>query len=265
MLNDKLTLVILSCAKFSDIWEGHVKQLERYWGDRGIKTLLVSDGPTEQRFEGIEILTEGGDLSWTERMKLALTHVDTEYFLFTLDDYFLVKPVENQVIEDLLDKMDERSLDYIRLFHQPNSQLKMEGTATLYHADYSRSRYVVNLYAGLWRKSFMEQTLTQPMTVWEYEVSLTDASQKLGARCAMSKGEEFVILDVVRKGKLLHKAARYLKKHDLYHGDRTVIAYREEFRLWLFTTIKGIFPRPLIRWLKRIGSKCGMTFYSGTK
>lgn len=41
MLKDQMTMIILSCDKFSDLWEGHVKLLEENWPDRGDRKSVV--------------------------------------------------------------------------------------------------------------------------------------------------------------------------------------------------------------------------------
>ena len=46
LLKDKLTMVIQTCDKFSDLWEGHFKLLNKNWADRQIDTLLVTDEAT---------------------------------------------------------------------------------------------------------------------------------------------------------------------------------------------------------------------------
>jgi len=100
------------------------------------------------------------------------------------------------------------------------------------------------------------------MDIWLYEVSLTYTAREYGARCAMSDNGEFKTLDVVRKGKLLNKAADYLEKHDLYHGDRERISIKEEKRIYIFTLGKRLLPKKLEEPVKTILRKFGFKFFS---
>ena len=59
MLKEKLTLVINSCDKFSDLWENHIDILNKSWPDREAETLLVTDKDTSASFEGVEIFSAG--------------------------------------------------------------------------------------------------------------------------------------------------------------------------------------------------------------
>ncbi|MBQ7500456.1 MAG: hypothetical protein IJT91_06145 [Clostridia bacterium] len=79
----------------------------------------------------------------------------------------------------------------------------------------------------------------------------------------MTYGKEFVILDVVRKGKLLHKANAYFKKHPgIYEGDRKVISRFTELKIDFMTLLKLIFNQSTIDSLKSFFRRFGVHFYS---
>ena len=105
MFENQMTILIMSCDKFSDLWDGHVQLLEQNWGDRGMKTYLVTDKESDKTFEHVTILSTGEDKEWSERLKCALEQVTTEYVFITLDDYFIIKPVSNEKISNILSIM----------------------------------------------------------------------------------------------------------------------------------------------------------------
>jgi hypothetical protein len=264
MLANKMTMIINTCDKFSDLWDCHMLLLDKNWSNRDFKVILATDCVTERFYRGVEIVSAGEDKQMPQRIAAALKDVETEYILITLDDYFPIYPVDSLKITHILDEMDKLNLDYVRLFKRPNSVKKISNS-DLYEINLWSKKdfhYQVNLYAGIWRKSFLEQTLKNTGNAWEYETTLSKIAREVNARCAMSKGKEFETLDVVRKGQLLHKAARYLKKHGMYDGPRTVISWKEELRIIIFTFIKDIMPQFVIDFGKGILRKRGYTFYS---
>ena len=261
MLKDKLTLLIHTCDKFSDLWEVHVMLLNSNWADRNINTLLVTDKDTTKSYEGIKVISAGEGKELPVRAAAALQHIKTEYVLVTLDDYFLTKKIKTKKIGNLIDVMEKENLDYMSLFNDPNSFDRMRGYKSIYNVKLN-GNYKVNLYPGIWRKSFIEKTIKDSMNAWQYEVSLTRIAREIGAKCALSKGKEFEILDVVRKGEILHKANRYLKKHNLYNGPRKVIKYRDEFKIFVFSTGKKILPQGIANYIKRRLINRGVRFYS---
>ena len=131
MLKNKLTLVIHTCDKFSDLWDGHISLLNKNWSDREIKTLLVTDKQTDRVFDGVDIIAAGDDFELSKRISAMLPYIETEYVLVTLDDYFPVNPIESEKIEALVNAMEKEKLDYIRLFKRPNSKLKIERQLTV--------------------------------------------------------------------------------------------------------------------------------------
>ncbi|MCF8020015.1 MAG: hypothetical protein K9L62_11495 [Vallitaleaceae bacterium] len=261
MLKDKLTLVIHSCEKFSDLWDAHVHLLNQNWGDRNINTLLITDKETSKSFNGITIFPAGDRKELPQRMDSALALIHTEFIFITLDDYFLTNKISSEKIADLVSVMEKENLDYIRIFPIPKGKGKIEGYDSLYNINLNEN-YQVNLYPGLWRKSFVQKTIRESLNAWQYEVSLTKIAREIGAVCAMSKGKEFEILDIVRKGKILNKANRYLKKHHLYNGSREIISLRQELKLDFMFYGKELIPNGITKCIKRFLVKRGHQFYS---
>jgi len=261
LLKDKLTMVIQTCDKFSDLWEGHFKLLNKNWEDRQIETLLVTDEKTDRKFDKVKVFSAGSGLHMPGRMKEAIDEIKTEYVLLTLDDYFPINKIDAHKIYRLIEIMEKENLDYIRLFKGRMKRIKYDGYEELYKVDLNND-YAVNLYRGIWRKDFLAETVKPKMDIWLYEVSLTYTAREYGARCAMSDNGEFKTLDVVRKGKLLNKAADYLEKHDLYHGDRERISIKEEIRIYIFTLGKRLLPKKLEEPVKTILRKFGFKFFS---
>lgn len=267
MLDHKLTLLIHSCDKFSDLWDAHTGLLAANWPDRRCRTVILTDAPTDAYYDDIEIVSAGSGKEITDRIRHLLPMVDTEYVLVTLDDYFPIYPIDTRSIERLVAIMDREGYDYIRLHDRPHGPRFPTSYRGVYRIALE-GHYAVNLYSGLWRKSFIEKTLSRDaLNAWQFEVTLTEMAKKAGGICAMSTGNEFPILDVVRKGYLLRPAARYLRKHDLYHGPRRVMPLSYAARLWVKTWgIRALYKLPFANRVKLLLMDIGMVkSYSGEK
>lgn len=258
---NNLSVVISSCSKFCDLWDIHITLLNKNWPDRPQNTYIVTDDETDSKMEGAEIFSAGSGKEMPERLKEAMDVITTEYVLLTLDDYFVIQRVNNMEIQRLLDFMDEKRVDYIRLYDIPSEREKVQNEKGLYWVDISES-YGVNLYAGIWRKSFLEKTFTGSQNAWNYEVSLDSIARRENAKCAMSKRHEYVILDVVRKGKVLHKANYYLRKHGYDIGTRPLQSYKVEAKLFVIGRGKRILPKPMRKYVKAIMRRFGYKFFS---
>jgi len=172
--------------------------------------------------------------------------------------------VDTQRVRALLQMMKEETVDYVRLFPHPRRATgkQLRNHPGIYEIDTSLV-YSVNLYSGIWRKSLLEKMVGCPQNAWQFEVSLAQKARKNAAFCVVSDNRDFVILDVVRKGKLLRKAARYFRHHPgIYEGDRPVNSWFYEFRLWVQTMISRHVPRCIFRALRALLISWGFHFYS---
>lgn len=260
MLKDRLELLISSCDKYSDLWDLQVYHLNKNWPDRNMRTVIITDCNSKKKYDGIQVFSAGNELEMPQRLKRILDSVATEYVFVSLDDYFLTKKVDNQRIEYILDTMDKYKLDYVRLFSIPKEKKALDKEKKLYWIDLERN-YGVNLYPGIWRKTFLEETVKNSLDAWKYEVSLTAIAKENNRRCVMSRGEDFVFVDVIRKGKLLSKAEKYLSSNGM-SLNREHISKKEEFKLNLMFWTKKNMPRSLQKIIKKTMSLFGMKFIS---
>lgn len=263
-MSKNMTMLILSCDKFSDLWDGHIKLLEQNWSDRDMETFIVTDAPTDKSYPGIRVINAGADVEWSDRLAFALKQVKTDYVFITLDDYFLIKKVDDQSIVDLMSMMEKENIDYIRLFPRPKraTRKELEGYSGINLIDTSCD-YSVNLYSGLWKKVFAESCVRIPLNAWKFEVSLHKRAEEYGANCVVSHRNEFEILDVVRKGKLLHKSAAYFKRHPgIYNGNRETNTWGYEIKLTIQQQVSRHLPWGMHQWVKGVMTKAGMHFYS---
>jgi hypothetical protein len=263
-MTNKLTLLISTCDKFSDLWEIHCRLLEENWPQRNIRTILLTDQTNSFTFPGIEIISIIGSEGIVDRLRYVVNMVSTEYILITLDDYFLVRPVKNEKIKYLLSLMESEHLDYLRLYKYPKSRkiIPINGAKRIKLLSFDK-RYDVNLYPGIWRVSFLKQTLNYPgQDIWGYEVSLTKTAMEKSAKCGWCRENVFPILDVIRKGKFLHKSKRFVKRYGYYTGSRQTISWKEELMLWIMRTVNTYFPDRIRVILKSIMKRRGMKFYS---
>ncbi len=259
MLKNKITCLIFSCDKFSDLWDGQIKLFNENWSDRDFETYIVTDKATDRKIEGIGIISAGEDKEWSERLKYALQFVKTDYVFATLDDYFLIKKVDNRRMEHLVDLMIKDKYDYIRLFKKPTNATgkPLPAEKDLYLID-NNANYSVNLYSGIWSKKFFEFCVSEPKNAWMFEVTLHEQAVKYNARCIVDYRDDYKILDVVRKGKILHSAKRYFEKHPgIYQGDREVQSWTYEFRLWWKIFMQEHTPSFLFKYVRAIYMKFG--------
>lgn len=265
-MESKFSIIISTCDKFSDLWDAHIQLLNKNWADRNVDTFLVTDKPTDRTFENVNVVAAGEATEITERLRAVMPLIKTEYILFTLDDYFLTEKISTKAILEDIEDMKEQEIDYMRLSVLSRKNLKnrkaVEVADKIYLMDNWAREYVVSLYAGLWKKSFMKKTLNEALNAWQYEVALTKMARDMQARCAVSCRKEFPILDVIRKGKVLTKARAYFNKNPIYIGTRETMKRKDEIMLGIRTWLRVWLPLPLFKAAKAVMRHRGYTFFS---
>lgn len=260
------SIIISTCDKYSDLWDAHIQLLNENWSDRKADTFLITDKPTDRTFEGVTVVAAGEGTEITQRLRTVMPLIKTAYILFTLDDYYLTeKIVTENIVKDIKD-MAEYGIDYLNLYGASKKELKnrkaVEVADKFYLIDNWARDYVISLYAGLWKKNFMERTLNETLNAWRYEVALTRMVRENQARCAVSCRNEFPILDVIRKGKVLTKARTYFNNNPIYNGTRETMKRKDELMINVRTWLRVWLPLPLFNAAKAVMRKRGYKFYS---
>lgn len=259
---EKLAILISSCEKFSDLWDTHIELYRKNWPDNIYQTYLVTDKPTTRNYDGVQIIVAEEGLDFPMRIRYALEQIEARYVLLTLDDYFLIKPVDKNNISWFISHMQQENIDYLRLYSRRWTKKRyIRPLDEVIPIDLNK-KYWINLYPAIWSANFLKKTVHENVSPWLYEASLTDTAIQENAKCGYSLAQTFEILDVVRKGKLLHKAERFLIQNKIEVPQRTRISYLTETKLWVMDRIRWHAPKPIFRYLKSIAKKCGMTFYS---
>lgn len=256
------TILIFTCAMFSDLWDNQIQLLNKFWPEHP-PYYLVSD-TLGLYGRGQENRTLCLSKSQSTRLIMALEHCSTEYVFLTLDDYFLKGQVNHERLENIIQTMHAEGIDYCRLYPKfttktPTLQVDNE----LKRISFQRGVYEVNFYPGVWKRESLLAVLAPEETIWEAEVFLSRRfKDKNFIGVAERKMTVYPFVDVVRKGKYLRPAYRFMKKNDLFISDRPLRSRSEDFVLWIQGAVKSCTPRRLRPLAKKLGRKLGMKFYS---
>lgn len=257
-----VSLLISTCDKFSDLWDEHIALLRQHWKGEIWKTYLVTDKQTNREYDGIEIIVAGEDKDFPMRIKYAAEHIDTDYILLTLDDYFIINDVDPIKLNHLVEKAENENISYLKLYdRRMTNPSKYESIEALRKIDLSK-KYAITLYPALWKRKFLLDSVQGDMTPWKYESYLTTFARKEKAKCMFSHTGLFDILDVVRKGKILHKADKYFKCNGIDIGNRPIISRTTEIKLLIMDWISWYAPRRIFLKVKKMAKLLGMKFYS---
>lgn len=258
MLND-FCILISSCDNYSDLWPMHFQLLKEHWKGELPPIYLVTDKKTEFREEGVTVFDFDGNMPI--RLRKACSLIKEKYLLVTLDDYFLIEDIVLPNFEYYLDYIIAQSVDYLLLYDRRFTKKKQFKTCNDISKIDLEEKYAVNLYPAIWNKGFLFNCVDENVSPWEFEPNLSKKALLLDARCCSNIAGSFIILDVIRKGRVLHKANAFFKKNGIDIGNRPLISRKTELKLATMDFVKFHFPKRVVKVLKRIAKKFGMKFY----
>jgi hypothetical protein len=172
------TLLVNSSDGFEDCWEPFFTLLERYWKGLRAPILLNTERKDWRPATGLPVKctrvqpADAPRLTWSECLLRALDQVKTPLVLYMQEDYFLDRPVNEVLIDEVAALMlSEPEIRHVGLTHfgshgpfQPWS-----ADARLWQIG-KRARYRISTQAGLWRVETLRSYIHPDENGWMFEL-----------------------------------------------------------------------------------------------
>ena len=252
------TILINSCYKFSDMWNNIDVLYNRFWVNHPALYIVTDKNDVKKNIDNLLCF----DLEMTNRIIESIKTIKTKYVFFSFDDYYPIKEVNDNAIRELISIMEEQNIDYCRIFDDP--KIKGKKIGELGYSFLSLNRiYEVNFYPSIWKKESLLSVLKENEEIWKAEARITKRAKEQNLKCICVKQKKiFPFIDVVRKGKYLRNAYRYLKKSKLYISDRDIRTIRETIALDTQIFVSNHAPMWLKNRIKNRLRRKGKVFYS---
>src|SRR4051812_38438300 len=113
-----LAVLVLSCDKYSDLWNPFLTFFFKYWPKPSVPVYFCSDTktPEDLRIKGI---APGENKEWSARLLWAIEQIEQPYILLLLDDYFLIRNVNEKKLEECFNIIKETDAAYLRIYPVP--------------------------------------------------------------------------------------------------------------------------------------------------
>jgi hypothetical protein len=208
-----LTMIIMSCEKYSDLWHPCSNLLGKFWDNTEIQRILVTDRNTST-FETVdEIFEAGTDLNWMGRLNKVLLKIKTNYVFLVCEDYFLVSSVNDLDFKSHLELMDKHSLVNLRLIPNPRPTGALVTEECRFYS--GSQQYRIATQAGVWRTDFLKTLTEKDGSIWAFEKHNSDRVDIASARVAGYTTHRFPFIDAVHKGMWEPLAIRFCEVNDV--------------------------------------------------
>ncbi|AFM25488.1 hypothetical protein [Desulfomonile tiedjei] len=162
-----LAVLVVSCDKYSDVWEPYFRLFHKRWPDCPYPVYLGSNF-VDFRFEGVTCIPVGEDRSWTENLHLMLDAVDRSRIILLLEDFFLTKETNTDLVVKMVELAEKLDLGCFRLFPLPPPSKRIPdipGVGEIRKGDDFR----VSTQAGIWSTELLRSLAWPGMTAWQFE------------------------------------------------------------------------------------------------
>lgn len=171
MVYDEVTLLVSSCDKYSTAWFPFFELVIRNWPEHPQKIVLSTE-KLSYTHEGLNIETINEpytNATWSQRLLNSLRLIDTEFIIFSLEDFFLQAPVKQDIIENCLERMKQNSqIACFRLKASDDKNLKKVDDDIFCLAEENVS-YRLDTQFAIWRRQTLMSFIDETESPWEFE------------------------------------------------------------------------------------------------
>ncbi len=231
----KIGLVVLSCDKYSDLWEAFFAMFFKHWPNCPFPVYLLSN---EQDYHHPKVTTVkvGPDLSWSDSVKKCADQVDADYLMLFFDDVFLRKDVDPKKIAMLVQKLEKYEPDYLRFKATTKPDIKIDKEIGAYLED---TLYRTAVFA-IWKKSVLMDVLKSGESAWSLETEGVVRTHKY-KKFYGTYADTFAYWHGVEKGTWDADVVKKLESQGLaIDTNRRRLKTPEEMRRWRLALAKEI-------------------------
>lgn len=270
---NNLAILVLSCDKYSDLWDDFFNLKERFWPDCPYQCYLATDTSDYHR-EGVNLIHFGNIRTWSICARKALEQIQEPYIALFLEDAFIYKKIDTKIVEENLQFMIDHHADYLTMErNRSGRELKPEDEIIphIWRIDKHRN-YGIDTSAAIWKKEFFLKELEKvDCNPWQFEVNYckqAKTAEGLLGRIFFDDRQSFNIspLEVVSMAKLNPDAIKFFHKlgYDIDTTKRETLGYRRLFfintKRWFRNKLLG--NKMLTKIVRGISKLFGVEFFS---
>jgi hypothetical protein len=259
-LNYRVSVVIMSCDGYVDLWEPFFELFNRFWPCCPYQRYLVTDSIDAAHPLGCTLVAGGKNLTWSHRLLNALMQIETDYVLLLVDDLFLHSFVDTDRVDRIFCWGIRNEANCIRMNPQPGPDilLKSGEMKDVLGISIPRTLYRASTVFTFWKKEILAGLLDPQESIWDFEVFGTERSDRLENFYA-SRIPNFPNYNGVIKGLWRPDVIRRLRilgvKPDLTSRRMMTVTEQAVFAFQIFRSFAlRLFPTRSRRVLKRLFS-----------
>lgn len=167
-MND-FTIFVSSCDQYADAWHPFFSLLEKHGGSLCKRPICLCSETKTYTHHSLSIRTfqYRKNSTWSQRIKAALSTIDTEYILFIIDDYFLLDSINENTLQLVLEYLkNNKDVGYLSI---PNKPMSTTTTSTEVAEKIDLTTKRLYLTVSFWKTDYMKRILRKHESIWDFE------------------------------------------------------------------------------------------------
>mgnify|MGYP001261052530 CR=1 FL=1 len=165
-MKDKVSILVLSCDKYKDLWPIFDFFFKKNWENSYLKKYFLSNNEKNVP-KGFKSISVGKDISWSNNLDLALNDIDTPYVFLLLDDAFINNKIDNEKLEKIFSDFEDNKGNYLKFISQPKSPYKTK--SPFFNELPKGSLYRSTAVFAIWKVNVLKKILKSDENAWEFE------------------------------------------------------------------------------------------------
>lgn len=175
MSDNLYSVLVLSCDKYSWLWDPFFKRFNYFWPDKAVKIYILTNYK-KCNHSNITTVAIGEDLNWSENLLKCIDKINEKYIFVTFEDVFLNASVDKNYFEKIKKFIVDNEVEYVNT--KANPLPKSSG----HHKDLTLLKvgmhYRASLANAFWRKDILRDLLRLGESPWEFEHNGSKRSNK---------------------------------------------------------------------------------------
>jgi hypothetical protein len=211
-MHDHFAILVTSCDKYSDLWEGFFSQLDKNLSVPVKKYLLTN----HQRYVGqhisqVQTILVGDDLNWSHSLSRALDQIPEVKLFIIVEDFFITVPIDSDLMERVI---SFSKLEDAQLIHYD----KLPGSVPSEFSEYNTCEpgmpYLTGV-CGIWDREYLKSLLIEGESPWQFEVYGSYRAQFSANKIYCLKTPLFKFNNMIQKGAWVKSNISWAKKNNI--------------------------------------------------
>ncbi len=238
-MDNNLTILMLSCDKYTDLLEHWSIIFKKYWPDCKYDIALITETEPvkNENYIFTKTFAYGKEISWVDRLYATISQIDTPYVLPFLADFFICDNFTNDKMEQLINIVKAENAKLLSLKPGIKPKVKIND---LYGEMTKGQPYRINAQVGIWEKQYFLELLSglKGKEAWDFERIGSVNSENLDGRCLVTYSLAIPYIELICLGKWINSALPFLKKEKM----DSVKKLRDTESKWylLYRNLRGV-------------------------